>query len=173
MIQVQSGPSFVSVDDRLSINVDERLIETREGTLLISVLNLLEKNLPQICYHESLGTIGTCDTCIVDVNGKLERACSTAVYSGMVVHTDAPGARSARLEAIHRILKNHELYCTLCDFNNGNCSVHDTARSAGIDNQKYPFTRKSYPIDDSNPFYRYDPDQCILCGRCVQACQNV
>ena len=72
-----------------------------------------------------------------------------------------------------RILHNHELYCTVCDNNNNNCVVHNTAMYMNIEHQKYPFNPKPYDQDNSHPFYRYDPDQCILCGRCVEACQNL
>ena len=65
------------------------------------------------------------------------------------------------------------LYCTVCDNNNGNCTVHNTANMLKVEHQTYPFRPKPYEKDMSNPFYRYDPDQCILCGRCVEACQNV
>ena len=65
------------------------------------------------------------------------------------------------------------LYCTVCDNNNGNCTVHNTTKLLAVEHQKIPFRPKPYEVDNTNPFYRYDPDQCILCGRCVEACQNV
>jgi len=70
-----------------------------------------------------------------------------------------------------RFLGNHMLYCTVCDNNNGNCTVHNTTRLLQVEHQQIPYKPKPYEVDMSNPFYRYDPDQCILCGRCVQACQ--
>src|SRR5690606_31242349 len=95
------------------------------------------------------------------------------VRQGMRVRTNVADAVRAREEAVQRLLGNHELYCTVCDFNNGSCEVHNASELVQIRRQKYPFERKPYRVDDSNPFYRYDPDQCILCGRCVEACQNV
>ena len=83
------------------------------------------------------------------------------------------GGGAAQREAFDRILGNHLLYCTVCDNNNGNCTVHNTTKMLAVEHQAIPFKTKPYEIDDSNPFYRYDPDQCILCGRCVEACQNV
>ena len=74
---------------------------------------------------------------------------------------------------MNRILYNHNLYCTICDNNNGDCTVHNATKAFGIEHQSYDFTPKPYKVDDSNPFYTYDPDQCIACGRCVEACQNV
>ncbi|NNF59318.1 MAG: formate dehydrogenase subunit alpha, partial [Rhodothermaceae bacterium] len=64
-------------------------------------------------------------------------------------------------------------YCTICDRNNGDCPVHEAAKDFQIQHQRYPFVRKPYDVDASHPFYQYDPDQCILCGKCVEACQNV
>lgn len=75
-----------------------------------------------------------------------------------------------------RLLENHLLYCTVCDNNNGNCTLHNTAEMMGIEHQKYPYTPKEDPscaVDMSHPFYRYDPNQCIACGQCVEVCQNL
>lgn len=157
----------------VALHVDGHEVECRGGELLVGVLNRLHRRLPQICYHAGLGPIQTCDTCIVEVDGELKRACATPVAAGMHVRTDAARAREAREEAMHRILGNHELYCTVCDFNNGDCEVHNAAELLGIEHEKYDFKPKPHMVDDTNPFYRYDPDQCILCGRCVEACQNV
>jgi len=110
---------------------------------------------------------------MVEVNGRLVRACATLVASGMKVSTKSAKALAAQVEAFDRILSNHLLYCTVCDNNNGNCTVHNTTKLLAIEHQRIPFRSKPYEVDNTNPFYRYDPDQCILCGRCVEACQNV
>lgn len=84
--------------------------------------------------------------------------------------------KEAQTEAMDRLLENHLLYCTVCDNNNGNCTLHNTAEMMGIEHQKYPYTPKEDPscaVDMSHPFYRYDPNQCIACGQCVEVCQNL
>ena len=84
--------------------------------------------------------------------------------------------KEAQTEAMDRILENHLLYCTVCDNNNGNCKLHNTAEMMEIEHQKYPYTPKEDPscaVDMSHPFYRYDPNQCIACGQCVEVCQNL
>jgi formate dehydrogenase major subunit len=91
----------------------------------------------------------------------------------MEIFTKSEKAAAAQREAFDRILSNHVLYCTVCDNNNGNCTIHNTERLLGIEHQPIPYHSKPYEEDHSNPFYRYDPQQCILCGRCVEACQNV
>jgi ferredoxin len=61
----------------------------------------------------------------------------------------------------------------VCDNNNGNCTVHNTTGLLKVEHQSIPYRTKPYEVDRTNPFYRYDPNQCILCGRCVEACQNL
>ena len=157
-------------------------LEFAQGERLIDVINRatestgdrrLGKQLPQVCYHPQLGSIQTCDTCMVETDGKLVRACSTRAVDGMSVETHSPPALAAQREAFDRILGNHMLYCTVCDNNNGDCTVHNTTKLLAVEHQEIPFRSKPFEVDVSNPFYRYDPQQCILCGRCVEACQNL
>ena len=157
----------------IHVTIDGLAEHAESGELLIDVINRTAVKLSQVCYHPQLGPIQTCDTCIVEVNGKLMRACATTVNGEMAVITKSADAEAARREAFDRILGNHDLYCTVCDNNNGNCTVHNTTKLLAIDHQNIPFAPKPYAVDSSNPFYHYDPNQCILCGRCVEACQNL
>src|SRR5258707_1294885 len=157
----------------VSITIDERMQQAEAGELVVDAINRLGGTIPHVCYHPQLGPVQTCDTCMVEVDGRLVRACATPVVDGMTIATESPKAKSAQVGAFDQILSNHLLYCTVCDNNNGNCTVHNTTKLLAIDHQRIPFQSKPYAVDDSNPFYRYDPDQCVLCGRCVEACQNV
>jgi formate dehydrogenase major subunit len=157
----------------MKITIDGSNYEVEVGDRLIDVINRVGKELPQVCYHRQLGPIQTCDTCLVEVNGELVRACATAVADGMRIETKSARADAAQREAFDRILANHMLYCTVCDNNNGNCVIHNTTKMLEVEHQKIPFQPKPYEVDATNPFYQYDPDQCLLCGRCVEACQNV
>jgi formate dehydrogenase major subunit len=147
--------------------VGERLIDALERTL-----GGTKAEVPHVCYLPQLGPIQTCDTCLVEVDGELVRACATHVQANAKVVTESTRARNAQKEAFDRILGNHLLYCTVCDNNNGNCTVHNTTALLEVEHQQHPYLTKPYDKDETNPFYRYDPDQCILCGRCVEACQN-
>ena len=157
----------------ISLTIDGVVQEAASGERLIDVINRAGAQISQVCYHPQLGPIQTCDTCMVEINGQLVRACATSVSAGMKVLTKSEKAGAAQREAFDRILTNHVLYCTVCDNNNGNCTIHNTERLLGIEHQPIPYHSKPYEEDHSNPFYRYDPQQCILCGRCVEACQNV
>ncbi|WP_026702735.1 formate dehydrogenase subunit alpha [Salibacterium aidingense] len=155
----------------VTINGQEYLADP--GQNVLDLINTVEENIPQICYNESLGPVETCDTCVIQVNGELQRACSLKVEAGMKIETNLPHVQAAQKEALDTILEKHELYCTVCDYNNGDCEIHNAVAEFGLEHQSRPFQPTSYEIDRSGSFYRYDPDQCILCGRCVEACQDI
>jgi formate dehydrogenase major subunit len=157
----------------IKVTIDGQALEASAGERLIDLINHSGGNLSQVCYHPQLGPIQTCDTCMVEVAGELVRACATTINAAMNVTTDSARASAGRRAAFDRILSNHVLYCTVCDNSNGNCTVHNTTRLLAIEGQNIPYRPKPYEVDNTNPFYRYDPDQCILCGRCVEACQNL
>lgn len=161
-----------------TITVNGRETDAHVGEFLVDALNRMAertagKKLPQVCYLPQMGPIQSCDTCMVQVDGQLVRSCSTPVTASMAVFTEGERVDIAQREAFDRILQNHMLYCTVCDNNNQNCTVHNATADLDVKHQAREFKVKPYEKDESNPFYRYDPDQCILCGRCVESCQNV
>ncbi|MCL5116767.1 MAG: formate dehydrogenase subunit alpha [Firmicutes bacterium] len=161
-------------NETVSVTINGQTHQAPAGARLVDILLEADINIPHVCYLPILGPIQTCDTCIVSVDDQWLRACATVVSEGMRVDTRSPEVREREDAAMQRILGNHRLYCTVCDNNNGDCVVHNTTELLQIEHQTIPYTDKPYPpIDDSNPFYRYDVNQCILCGRCVEACQNL
>ncbi|WP_114811124.1 formate dehydrogenase subunit alpha [Paraburkholderia kururiensis] len=161
-------------DDTLcTLLFDGRPVSGPRNTPLIDFLAAQGITLPHVCYHPSLGAIQTCDVCWVEVNGKLVRGCTLRSAEGLVVTSAGATAREAQHEGLDRLLAKHELYCSVCEHNTGDCTLHNTVADLNPPIQRYAFQRKPYDKDQTNPFYTYDPDQCILCGRCVEACQNV
>jgi formate dehydrogenase major subunit len=157
----------------IQFTLDGNTVEAKPGGRLSDILLGGNYKVPHICYHNQLGPIQTCDTCMVEVDGRVVRACATIVAPGMKVETKSVRADLAQKIAFNHILANHLLYCTVCDNNNGNCTVHNSTEMLEIEHQGIEFKPKPYGVDKTNPFYQYDPDQCVLCGRCVEACQNV
>ncbi|WP_442870424.1 formate dehydrogenase subunit alpha [Aneurinibacillus sp. Ricciae_BoGa-3] len=165
--------SKVSSTQRITLNGKE--YDVPAGMTILEAINQNGIEHPQICYVPEVDPIQTCDTCIVEVDGKLVRSCSTKIENGMNIQLASDRAKAAQTEAMDRLLENHLLYCTVCDNNNGNCKLHNTAELMEIEHQKYPYEPKVSPeeVDMSHPFYRYDPNQCIACGQCVEVCQNL
>ncbi|MDX5376625.1 MAG: formate dehydrogenase subunit alpha [Halomonas sp.] len=156
-----------------TIVFDGKRLSGPEGEPLVDFLKQRGSELPHVCYHPSLGALETCDACWVEVDGELKRGCTLKSAEGLRVDSRSEHARAAREEGMDRLLAKHELYCTVCENNNGDCTLHNTMVDMQIPIQRYEFQRKPHDKDTSSPFYTYDPDQCILCGRCVEACQNV
>ncbi|NIG34029.1 formate dehydrogenase subunit alpha [Pantoea sp. ICBG 828] len=150
----------------------ERLSGTANQPL-IDFLQEQGKKLPHVCYHPALPPLQTCDVCWVEVDGEAVRGCTLRSAEGLRVVSQSAVLQAAQQEGMDRILNRHELYCTVCEHNTGDCTLHNTVADMHIPIQYYPYQRKPDSKDHSNPFYTYDPDQCILCGRCVEACQNV
>ena len=159
--------------DKINYKANGKELTGLEGQTVLQALMAQGIEVPHVCYQPNLGPIQTCDTCLVEIDGKMVRSCATHLSAGQNIDHSSEKVKDMQREATQRILHNHELYCTVCENNNGDCALHNTVHDLGIDEQKYPFEKKPYPVDDSNPFYRYDPNQCILCGRCVEACQDV
>jgi len=156
-----------------TLEFDDRVLSGPADRPLIDFLAAHDIHLPHVCYHRSLGALQTCDVCWVEVDGELQRGCTLRSREGLRVVSRGAAARAAREEGMDRLLAKHELYCTVCENNTGDCTLHNTFADMHIPVQRYPFQPKPYAKDTSSPFYTYDPSQCILCGRCVEACQNV
>ena len=156
-----------------TIFFDGEALSGKSDEPLVDFLAEHDIDLPHVCYHRALGPLQTCDVCWVEVDGDLQRGCAIRTHEGLTISSKAQRADAARHEGMDRLLGKHELYCTVCENNTGDCTLHNTVADMSIPIQRYEFIRKPYEKDESNPFYTYDADQCILCGRCVEACQNV
>src|SRR4029077_4465892 len=114
------------------MTLDGLAVEAKADERLIDLLLRTGSKVPHVCYHTQLGPIKTCDTCMVEVNGQLVRACATTANEGMKMSTRSSSASAAQVEAFDRILSSHLLYCTVCDNNNGNCTIHNTTKLLAI-----------------------------------------
>ncbi|MEG0553839.1 MAG: 2Fe-2S iron-sulfur cluster-binding protein, partial [Carnobacterium sp.] len=120
------------------IKINGLSYDVAQDATILETINKHKIEHPQVCYVPSVDPIQTCDTCIVEVDGQLVRSCSTKAVDGMNIQLDSTNAKAAQTEAMDRLLENHMLYCTVCDNNNGNCTLHNTTEMMGIEHQKYP-----------------------------------
>jgi len=104
-----------------TIVYDGKQLSGRAGMPLIDFLELNSIDLPHVCYHPSLGPLETCDSCWVEVEGELKRGCTLKAQEGLTITSQNEFAVAARHEGMDRLLSKHELYCTVCENNTGDC----------------------------------------------------
>ena len=131
-------------------------------------------DIPTLCYLEGVNKLGSCRLCVVEIKGAraLQAACVYPVSEGLEVFTNTPAVRRARKANLELILSNHDRSCLSCT-RNRNCELQALAEEFGID--EIPFSGENdevLPIDDSSASYIRDNNKCVLCRRCVAACDN-
>ena len=163
--------------ESITLTIDGKTIVAERGMTILQAARRGGIHIPTLCDHPALPVAGACRICLVEVerSPKLLTACSTPAEAGMVVRTAAPRVLAARRAVVELILIRHPLDCFSCS-SNGKCELQDVAYELGI--KASPFTEegdtcRSYAIEDANPFYVRDMNKCILCGRCVRACDSL
>lgn len=153
----------------MNVILNGRAYEVAAGQTIYQVATKLGIEIPTFCNDERLVSHGACRICVVEVKGArtLLTACSTPIAEGMVIETEAPAVVAAREGILRLILENHPLDCLTCE-KAGNCTLQDLCFQYDIKEGGFKGEKKDYPIDDSNPFFIYDANKCILCGRCVR-----
>lgn len=160
----------------VSLVIDGREVKAAPGQRLLWVA--LENGIyvPNLCaLKEREPPFGSCRLCFVEIEGRPEpvTACTTAVEEGMVVHTR--GARALRLArtALELLLSSHPVDCAHCP-KSGSCELQKIARHLGVKLNTTRFRKilRQLPVDASSPLFIYDPNKCVLCGKCVWVCQE-
>jgi NADP-reducing hydrogenase subunit HndD len=130
--------------------------------------------IPTLCYLKGAAPTGACRICLVEVKGarSLMAACSTPVSEGLEVFTDTDLVHSARKLNVELLLASGTHNCLVCEAN-GNCRLQDLAYFYKITELRFTQSDKKYSTEDENPFIVRDFSRCILCGRCVQACNEL
>ena len=133
--------------------------------------------VPKLCASDSLDAFGSCRVCLVEIEGRkgYPASCTTEVEEGMVVHTQSERLEGLRRNVVELYVSDHPLDCDSCSAS-GDCELQDTADLLGVENSRYGMDGASHQAaekDDSNPYFTFDPSQCIVCYRCVRACDDI
>jgi len=158
-----------------TIKINGRTIEALPGQTILQAARQNQITIPTLCYHKDLTPTGNCRICVVEVKGSrfLQAACVTTVWEGMEIETDSPRAHSARRSTLELMLANHPSDCLVCDAS-GSCELQDLAYDYQVKVPVWGSQGRRYPVDaDPNPFIRVDMNRCILCRRCVLACEEI
>ena len=158
--------------------LDGREITARPGQTILQAARANGMYIPALCDHPALSPFGACRVCLVEVekNPKLLPACTTPLTEGMVIASRSPKGLEARRAVVELILVRHPLDCFSCP-SNGKCELQNVAYELGITSSRFredvDVQKGVHRIEDANPFYVRDMDKCILCGRCVRACDEL
>lgn len=157
-----------------TICLNGNVVQYEAGQSILDVAECSGVEIPTLCYLKGATPSGACRMCVVEVTGarSLITACSTPATDGMEVRTDTERVRQARKLIVELLLASGSHNCLTCE-SSGNCRLQDLAYSYGITDIRFPITSQPYPTEADNPFIIRDFSRCILCGRCVQACNEV
>jgi NADH-quinone oxidoreductase subunit G len=163
-------------DELVNLTIDGAPVSVPKGTLVIEAAKQTGVLVPHYCYHPGLAVAGVCRMCLVEVEKtpKLQIACSTEVAEGMVVHTQSPQAKAARMGVLELLLINHPLDCPICD-QAGECELQDFTFQEGRPASRFSptYAKRFNPVEDFGPDVLYVPNRCILCTRCVRFMEDV
>lgn len=161
--------------EKITLSIDGRQVKAAPGSTLLEAARLIGINIPTLCYLADLSPEGSCRVCVVEVEGirSLVTACTHPVSEGLAVRTNTAAVREARRAVVELLLANHPYECASC-YKNTNCQLQQLAHDLGLKNElQLTGEKRSYPIDDSNPFIIRDNNKCVLCGRCVRVCKEL
>jgi NADH-quinone oxidoreductase subunit G len=159
--------------EMVKLTMNGREITAEKGTLLIEAARQNGIEIPSFCYYEGLTLQAACRMCLVEVEKtpKLQVGCTLPVAEGMVVHTESDQVKSARKGTLEFLLTNHPLDCPVCD-KGGECELQDMVFRYGAGESRFTERKIHTPEQQWSPVVYFDAPRCILCYRCVRACDE-
>ncbi|MCL6476945.1 MAG: FAD-dependent oxidoreductase [Peptococcaceae bacterium] len=156
------------------LNIDGHEVITDKGKTILEAALEAGIYIPNLCHHPDLKPIGVCRLCVVEIDGRqdISTACTTPAEEGMVVRTRTPGVDQIRRLAIELMLSIHPSDCSTCP-KYGKCEFQSLTQLLGVNGARLRKRQKHFPVNTGNPLFLHDPGRCVLCGRCVRACQDL
>jgi formate dehydrogenase (NADP+) alpha subunit len=182
-----------------SLTINGISITAAPGTSVLDAARQNGIDIPSLCHHSQLRPVGMCRLCVVEIQGQrgLPTACTTPVAEGMSVQTDSPAVQELRREILTLTIQEHPYTCLVCGRHercnewqvtirkagvttgcencprNGQCELQALVEKVGLEVMPYPITYRGLPVEHEDPFFDRDYNLCVICGRCVRACQEV
>ena len=163
-------------EQEVTLEIDGNQVTVPKGTSLMRAAVDAGIQVPKLCATDSLEPFGSCRLCMVEIDGRkgFPASCTTPAEAGMKVRTQTPRLQELRKGVMELYISDHPLDCLTCSAN-GNCELQDMAGVTGLRNVRYGFDGANHihsKKDESNPYFTYDPSKCIVCNRCVRACEE-
>jgi formate dehydrogenase major subunit len=160
----------------VTLEIDGELVTVPAGTSIMRAASEGGVNVPKLCATDSLEPFGSCRLCLVEIEGRrgYPASCTTPVEPGMKVRTQSPKLQELRKGVMELYISDHPLDCLTCAAN-GDCELQDMAGVTGLREVRYGFDGDNHfdsQKDESNPYFTYDASKCIVCNRCVRACEE-
>jgi formate dehydrogenase major subunit len=185
------APQFVELEPLQTVwlEIDGERVEVPAGTSIMRAAAIAGTQIPKLCATDSLEAFGSCRLCLVEIEGRkgYPASCTTSVAEGMIVRTQSPKLAQLRRGVMELYISDHPLDCLTCPAN-GHCELQDMAGVVGLREVRYGYDGENHvkpqradgsnnPLfvgkDESNPYFAFDPSKCIVCSRCVRACDEV
>jgi formate dehydrogenase major subunit len=189
IVEIDRGTPGVKSDTLVTLDIDGRSISVPEGTSVMRAASQAGISIPKLCATDMLEAFGSCRLCLVEIEGRkgYPASCTTPVAAGMKVSTQTPKLADIRRGVMELYISDHPLDCLTCPAN-GHCELQDMAGVVGLREVRYGYDGENHVFaktkqgetnphfvakDESNPYFTFDPSKCIVCSRCVRACDEV
>ena len=160
----------------IHVEIDGLAVTVPEGTSVMHAAALAGIDVPKLCATDSLAAFGSCRLCLVEIDGRrgTPASCTTPVEAGMKISTQTPRLEKLRRGVMELYISDHPLDCLTCAAN-GDCELQDMAGAVGLREVRYGYAGDNHldtKKDESNPYFTFDGSKCIVCSRCVRACEE-
>jgi formate dehydrogenase major subunit len=168
---IRVGPATVT------LTIDGQEVSVAPGTSVMAAAATLGAKIPKLCATDMLESFGSCRLCLIEIEGRkgTPASCTTPAEPGMKVHTQTPRLAALRRGVMELYISDHPLDCLTCSAN-GDCELQDMAGAVGLREVRYGYDGANHlkaPTDASNPYFTFEASKCIVCSRCVRACEEV
>ena len=175
--ELDTGTPIRPSAETVTLTIDGHQVSVPKGTSVMAAAVSLGTKIPRLCATDSLEAFGSCRLCLVEIEGRrgTPASCTTPADNGMVVTTQNDRLAKLRKGVMELYISDHPLDCLTCSAN-GDCELQDTAGQVGLRDVRYGYdgeNHKHAPTDESNPYFTFESSKCIVCSRCVRACEEV
>ena len=186
--EIDYGTPASKSEKMVTLTIDGREVTVPEGTSIMRASMDAGIQVPKLCATDMVDAFGSCRLCLVEIEGRngTPASCTTPVAQGISVHTQTSRLKDIRKGVMELYISDHPLDCLTCAAN-GDCELQDMAGAVGLRDVRYGYEGDNHvkarndgemnlkwmPKDESNPYFTYDPSKCIVCSRCVRACEEV
>ena len=186
--EVDYGTPAKNSEKTVTLTIDGKDVTVPEGTSVMRASMEAGIQVPKLCATDMVDAFGSCRLCLVEVEGRngTPASCTTPASDGMVVHTQTERLKKIRKGVMELYISDHPLDCLTCAAN-GDCELQDMAGAVGLRDVRYGYEGENHvqvrqngeenprymAKDETNPYFTYDPSKCIVCSRCVRACEEV